>query len=254
MTWPWSLSQSVSSLWNNVTPCRSPLCRTIFAWIANFITPRWHCRKCGWPHTHTHKQSLISAAGLCQHHLTQCWSTIHGVHLWSTWRPGVRTKPLHGLGVHSQHRPGLPMRQAWCSDDQYPCPGCLWPSPALCPGCWPRARTQARSHSAHRTWQPSNTVTVSTAGWLQPDIGAGYRHILSFTCPQVTLTLSPVPLIFPAVHRRWSYWVRPYPNCYATMSSSLTVRPPRPPCCLLWLCSYLSCFWSTPNTHSQVWL
>ena len=32
------------------------------------------------------------------------------------------------------------------------------------------------------------------------------------------------------------------------------LRPPRPLCCLLWLCSYLSCFWSTPNTHSQVWL
>ena len=38
------------------------------------------------------------------------------------------------------------------------------------------------------------------------------------------------------------------------MSSPPTVRPPRPLCCLLWLCSYLSCFWSTPNTHSQVWL
>ena len=125
-------------------------------------------------------------------------------------------------------------------------------------GCWPQARTQARPNSAHPTWQPSNTVTVSTAGRLQPDIGAGYRNnrqdILSYTCPQVTLTLSPVPLIFPAAHRRWSYWVRPYSNCYATMSSSPTVRPPRPLCCLLWLCSYLSCFWSTPNTHSQVWL
>ena len=34
----------------------------------------------------------------------------------------------------------------------------------------------------------------------------------------------------------------------------LWVRPTRPPCCLLWLCSYLSCLWSTPNTPSQVWL
>ena len=130
--------------------------------------------------------------------------------------------PLHGLGVcrHSQHRPGLPMRQSWCSDGQYQCPGCLWPSPALCPGCWPQACTQARPHSAQRTWQPSNTVTVSTAGRLQPGIGAGYRNnwqdILSYTCPQVTLTLSPVPLIFPAAHNRGSYWVRPYSNCYAT--------------------------------------
>ena len=33
---------------------------------------------------------------------------------------------------------------------------------------------------------------------------------------------------------------------------SPTVRPPRPLCCLLWLCSYLSCFWSMPNTPSQV--
>ena len=130
--------------------------------------------------------------------------------------------PLHGLGVrrHSQHRPGLPMRQSWCSDGQYQCPGCLWPSPALCRGCWPQACTQARPHSAQRTWQPSNTVTVSTAGRLQPGIGAGYRNnrqdILSYTCPQVTLTLSPVPLIFPAAHNRGSYWVRPYFNCYAT--------------------------------------
>ena len=93
------------------------------------------------------------------------------------------------------HGTGLPMRQSWCSDGQYPCPDCLWPSPALCPGCWPRARTQARPHSAQRTRQPSNTVTVSTAGRLQPDIGAGYHHsrqdTLSYTCPQVTLTLSP---------------------------------------------------------------
>ena len=56
-----------------------------------------------WLTTHTQKQSLISAAGLCQHHPTQCWSTIHGVHLWSTWRPGVRTKPVHGLGVRRIH-------------------------------------------------------------------------------------------------------------------------------------------------------
>ena len=150
------------------------------------------------------------------------------------------------------------MRQSWCSDGQYPYPGCLWPSPALCPGCWPRARTQARPHSAQRTRQPSNTVTVSTAGKLQPDIGAGYHHnrqdVLSYTCPQVTLTLCPVPSIFPAADNKWSYWVRPYSDCYATMSSPPTVRPPRPLCCLLWLCSYLSCFWSTPNTHSQVWL
>ena len=120
--------------------------------------------------------------------------------------------PLHGLGVrrHSQHRPGLPMRQSWCPDGQYQCPGCLWPSPALCRGCWPQACTQARPQSAQRTWQPSNTVTVSTAGRLQPGIGAGYRNnrqdILSYTCPQVTLTLSPVPLIFPAAHNRGSYW------------------------------------------------
>ena len=212
-----------------------------------------------WLTTYTQKQSLISAAGLCQHHLTKCWSTIHGVHLWSTWRPGVRTKPLHGLGVrrHSRHRPGLPMRQS-CSDGQYTCPDCLWPSAALCPGCWPGAHTQARPHSAKRTRQPSNAVTVSTAGRLQPDIGAGYHHsrqdTLSYTCPQVTLTLSPVPPIFPAAANKWSYWVRPYSDCYATMSSPPTVRPPRPLCCLLWLCSYLSCFWSTPNTHSQVWL
>ena len=72
--------------------------------------------------------------------------------------------------------------------------------------------------------------------------------------PSGDLNSLPLPLIFPAAHRRWSYWVRPYSNCYATMSSSPTVRPPRPLCCLLWLCSYLSCFWSTPNTHSQVWL
>ena len=32
------------------------------------------------------------------------------------------------------------------------------------------------------------------------------------------------------------------------MSSPPTVRPPRPLCCLLWLCSYLSCFWSQ---HTQ---
>ena len=150
------------------------------------------------------------------------------------------------------------MRQSWCSDGQYPCPDCLWPSPALCPGCWPRARTQTRPHSAQRTRQPSNTVTVSTAGRLQPDIGAGYHHsrqdTLSYTCPQVTLTLPPVPSIFPAADNKWSYWVRPYSDCYATMSSPPTVCPPRPLCCLLWLCSYLSCFWSTPNTHSQVWL
>ena len=78
--------------------------------------------------------------------------------------------------------------------------------------------------------------------------------ILSYTCPQVTLTLSPVSLIFPAAYRRWSYWVCPYSNYYTTMSSSPTVHPPRTLCCLLWLCSYLSCFWSMPNTHSQVWL
>ena len=66
-----------------------------------------------------------------------------------------------------------------------------------------------------------------------------------YTCPQVTLTLSPVPSIFPAAHNRWSYWVRPHSNCYVTMSSSPRVRPPHPPCCLLWLCSYLSCLWST---------
>ena len=146
------------------------------------------------------------------------------------------------------------MGQSWCSDGQYQCPGCLWPSLALCWGCWPRARTQAQPHSAQRTWQPSNTVTVSTAGWLQPGIGAGYcnnrQDSLSNTCPQVTLTLSPVPLIFPAAHNRGSYWVRPHSNCYATPR----VCPPRPPCCLLWLCSYLSCFWSTLNTPSLVWL
>ena len=93
---------------------------------------------------------------------------------------------------------------------------------------------------------------------IQPDIGAGYHHnrqdTLSYTCPQVTLTLSPVPSIFPAAANKWSYWVRPYSDCYATMSSPPTVRPPRPLCCLLWLFSYLSRFWSTPNTHSQVWL
>ena len=115
------------------------------------------------------------------------------------------------------------MRQSWCSDGEYPCPGCLWPSPALCPGCWPQARTQARPHSAQWTRQPSNTVTVSTAGRLQPDIGAGYHHnrqdILSYTCPQVTLTLSRVPSIFPAADNKWSYRVRPYSDCYATMSS-----------------------------------
>ena len=40
------------------------------------------------------------------------------------------------------------------------------------------------------------------------------------------------------------------------MSSPPTVRPPRPLCCLLWLCSSLSCFWSTPNTQLDVtkWL
>ena len=38
------------------------------------------------------------------------------------------------------------------------------------------------------------------------------------------------------------------------MSSSPTVRPPRPLCCLPWLCNYLTCFWSMPNTHNQVWL
>ena len=133
-----------------------------------------------------------------------------------------------------------------------PMPDCLWPSPALCPGCWPRARTQARPHSAQRTRQPSSTVTVSTAGRLQPDIGAGYHHsrqnTLSYTCPQVTLTLSPVPSIFPAADDKWSYWVRPYSDCYVTMSSPPTVRPTRPLCCLLWLCSYLSCFWSPTHT------
>ena len=142
--------------------------------------------------------------------------------------------PLHGLGVrrHSRHRPGLPMRQSWCSDGQYPCPDCLWPSTALCPGCWPWARTQARPHSAQRTRQPSNTVTVSTAGRLQPDIGAGYHHsrleTLSYTCPQVTLTLSPVPSIFPAADNKWSYWVCPYSDCYATTPPSPS-PPPRTP-------------------------
>ena len=88
MTWPWSLSQSVSSLWNNVTPCCSPLCRTIFTWIANFITPQWHCRKCGWPHTQktiAYKCSWIMSAPsheMLEYHL---WSTfVVNMTTWST--------------------------------------------------------------------------------------------------------------------------------------------------------------------------
>ena len=86
MTWPWSLSQSVSSLWNNVTPCRSPLCQTIFAWIANFITPQWHCRKCGWPHTQ--KKTI---AYKCSRTMTAPSHTMLEYHSWRTFVVNMTT-------------------------------------------------------------------------------------------------------------------------------------------------------------------